>query len=47
MINNEYLREGASFQGMTVEEITEDGVILSLQGESFVVSVVRNWNTPR
>lgn len=47
MINNEYLKEGARFSNMVVEEITEDGVILSLQGQSFAVSVVRNWNAPR
>ncbi|MAL97873.1 MAG: hypothetical protein CL583_05415 [Alteromonadaceae bacterium] len=47
MINSEYLREGARFGDMIVEEITEDGVILSLQGELFAVSVVRNWNRPR
>jgi general secretion pathway protein B len=47
MINDEYLREGARFRGMVVEEITEDGVILSLQGESFSVSVVRDWTAPR
>lgn len=47
MINSEYLREGARFGDMIVEEITEDGVILSLQGEPFAVSVVRNWNRPR
>lgn len=47
MINNEYLREGASFSGMVVDEITEDGVILNLQGEKFSVSVVRDWIAPR
>lgn len=47
MINNEYLKEGARFSNMVVEEITEDGVVLSLQGQSFAVSVVRNWNAPR
>lgn len=47
MINDAYLKEGARFQGLVVDEITEDGVILSLQGESFVVSVVRNWISPR
>lgn len=47
MINGQYLREGKTFQGMVVEEITEDGVIFNLLGESFVVSVVRDWNAPR
>ena len=47
MINDQYLREGASFEGILVEQITEDGVILSLNGESFSISVVRNWNRPR
>lgn len=47
MINDQYLKQGGRFQGMTVEEITEDGVVLSLQGQSFLVGVVRNWNAPR
>jgi len=44
MINNHYLREGQSFSGLKVEEITESGVILNKNGQSFKVSVVRNWS---
>ncbi len=43
MINDHYLREGQSFSGLKVEEITENGVVLSKNGQSFRVSVVRNW----
>ena len=44
MINDHYLREGQSFSGLKVEEITENGVILNKNGQSFKVSVVRNWS---
>ncbi len=47
MINDLYLRERESFSGMVIEEITEEGVVLSFNGESFKVSVLRNWQPPR
>ncbi|WP_250658392.1 general secretion pathway protein GspB [Alkalimarinus coralli] len=47
MINNIYLREGQSFSGMKVEQITEEGIILSLEGESFKIGVLRDWYSPR
>jgi len=47
MINNQNLRPGDSFQGMRVEEITEDGVVLSRQGQQFRLGIVRDWMSPR
>lgn len=47
MINNSYLRRGDSFSGLTVESITEDGVILSKHGQRFRVGIVRDWVSPR
>lgn len=47
MINNRYLRIGDSFQGLRVEDITEDGVVLSRDGRRFRVGVVRDWVSPR
>ncbi|NWN90456.1 GspB domain-containing protein [Marinobacter adhaerens] len=47
MINGHYLRPGESFSGITVEEVTEDGVVLSKQGERFRVGTVRDWVSPR
>ncbi|MEC7376238.1 MAG: general secretion pathway protein GspB [Pseudomonadota bacterium] len=47
MINNSYLRIGDSFQGLRVEDITEDGVVLSRDGRRFRVGVVRDWVSPR
>lgn len=47
MINDNYLRAGDTFSGLTVERITEDGVILSRQGQSFRVGTVRDWVSPR
>jgi general secretion pathway protein B len=47
MINNIYLREGQTFSGMRVEEITEEGIVLSLKGESFKMGVLRDWYSPR
>ena len=46
MINGHYLRPGESFSGITVEEVTEDGVVLSKQGRSFRVGIVRDWVSP-
>ncbi len=47
MINGHYLRPGESFEGITVEEVTEDGVVLSKQGKTFRVGIVRDWVSPR
>ncbi|HLV78349.1 MAG TPA: general secretion pathway protein GspB [Marinobacter sp.] len=47
MINNQYLRVGDRFSGITVERITEDGVILSRNGQRFRVGTVRDWVSPR
>jgi len=47
MINDNYLRTGDSFSGLRVERITEDGVVLSKQGQSFRVGTVRDWVSPR
>lgn len=47
MINNTYLRTGDSFQGLRVEAITEEGVVLSREGRPFRVGVVRDWVSPR
>ena len=46
MINDNYLRVGESFSGITVERITEQGVELSKDGRRFRVGVVRNWTSP-
>lgn len=47
MINGHYLSQGESFSGITVEEVTENGVVLSKQGRTFRVGVVRDWVSPR
>lgn len=47
MINNAYLRIGDSFAGLRVEDITGEGVVLSLNGQRFRVGVVRDWVSPR
>jgi general secretion pathway protein B len=47
MINNIYLSEGQVFSGLTVVQITEGGVVLSLDGQAFKVGVLRDWNSPR
>lgn len=47
MINDTYLRVGESFDGLRVEDITEDGVVLSRDGRRFRVGVVRDWVSPR
>ncbi len=47
MINENYLRPGESFSGITVERITEEGVELSMDGRRFRVGVVRNWVSPQ
>ena len=47
MINNRYLSPGQSFGQLTVETITEDGVVLSKNGQRFRVGIVRDWVSPR
>lgn len=47
MINGHYLRTGEGFAGLRVERITEDGVVLSKDGQRFRVGVVRDWVSPR
>lgn len=46
-INGHYLRAGDSFDGIRVEAINSNGVILSAYGESFRVGVVSDWVSPR
>ncbi len=43
MINNRYLREGQSVQGLRVVEVTPEGVILALRGRVFEIPVLRDW----
>ncbi|MDZ7825137.1 MAG: general secretion pathway protein GspB [Gammaproteobacteria bacterium] len=43
-INGRIHAEGARFQGMQLERITETGVILELDGWRFRVSVLENWD---
>lgn len=47
MINDHYLRTGDRFDGLLVERITEEGVVLSRQGQRFRVGIVRDWVSPR
>lgn len=47
MINNRNLRVGDRFSGLVVENITEDGVVLSKDGQRFRVGIVRDWVSPR
>ncbi|MDI9245528.1 general secretion pathway protein GspB [Marinobacter sp. CHS3-4] len=46
MINNQYLRAGDSFSGIRVDQITEQGVVLSKNGRQFRVGSVRDWVSP-
>jgi general secretion pathway protein B len=46
MINNNYLRAGDSFDGIQVQQITEEGVVLSKSGQSFRVGSMRDWVSP-
>lgn len=46
MINDNYLRRGDSFSGLKVENITENGVVLSKHGQRFRVGTVRDWVSP-
>lgn len=43
MINNAYLREGQRFEGLSIREITGDGVILYKSPHTFSVPVIRDW----
>jgi len=47
MINDTYLRVGDTFEGLRVDDITEEGVVLSRNGRRFRVGVVRDWVSPR
>lgn len=47
MINNHYLRPGDTFGNLTVERVTDDGVILSRGSQHFRVGTVRDWVSPR
>lgn len=47
MINGHYLRRGESFSGITIKNITREGVVLSKQGKVFRVGIVRDWVSPR
>lgn len=47
MINSNYLRQGDSFSGLQVERITQEGVVLSKNGQRFRVGIVRDWVSPR
>ena len=47
IINDHYLRMGDTFSGIRVDRITEDGVVLSMDGQRFRVGVVRDWIRPR
>jgi general secretion pathway protein B len=47
MINGHYLSRGESFSGITIEDVTKDGVVLSKQGRTFRMGIVRDWMSPR
>ena len=47
MINGHYLKPGDGFGPLLVERITEDGVVLSKNGQYFRVGTVRDWVSPR
>lgn len=46
MINNHYLQAGDSFAGIQVQQITEEGVVLSRSGRSFRVGAMSDWVRP-
>ena len=46
MINNQYLKAGDTFSGIRVDQITEEGVVLSKNGRQFRVGSVRDWVSP-
>ncbi len=43
MVNNVYLREGQSYKGMAVQEITDEGAIFVLNGVMFEINAARGW----
>lgn len=47
MINNNYLKAGDSFSGIRVQQITEEGVVLSKNNRSFRVGSMRDWVAPK
>lgn len=47
MINNNYLKVGDSFDGIRVQQITEEGVVLSKSGQSFRVGSMLDWASPK
>ncbi|MCP5162069.1 MAG: general secretion pathway protein GspB [Hahellaceae bacterium] len=47
MINNIYLREGQPLGNLRIEQITEEGVVLSLEGEAFRLQALRDWRGGR
>jgi general secretion pathway protein B len=47
MINGHYLKPGDGFGSLAVERITEDGVVLSKNGQFFRVGTVRDWVSPK
>lgn len=44
VINQRYLREGQSVQGVRVVEVTEEGVVLGVSGMVFRIPVLRDWS---
>lgn len=46
IINNVYLGEGDTYQGLTIDRITPDGVVMSMDGRQFRVGVVKDWIQP-
>ncbi|MGC8119051.1 general secretion pathway protein GspB [Marinobacter sp. VGCF2001] len=47
MINGHYLKAGDRFGSLSVERITDDGVVLSMDGRPFRVGTVRDWLSPQ
>lgn len=43
MINDQYLKIGQTVSGLTVEDVTQEGVVLRKDNVSFRLSVIRNW----
>ncbi len=47
MINNLYLREGQAIGTLVVAHITEEGVVLDLDGQLFRLQALRDWRGAR
>lgn len=47
MINDNYLQAGDSFDGIQVQQITQEGVVLSRNGQAFRVGSMRDWVSPK